>query len=374
VVVIGLTAALLSGAAGRRKLWDLDLSKFVNDQTDPEAQVWGIRFSPDETKVAIGFGLRWKSNARPRHVAVVAVDKPQTVLREFDLKIIVSPWPSGQVLLWSPSGAFLVARTRPLTMLRFDQGASCNFPEEATFGGFLSEDRMVLYHRPHEKLEIQILKPDCSQVDSWTINGSGWVLDTSPEKDLLAIQLPFELPAQSAIEVMDSRTHEVRQRWTRDSLSTNYGGFLFSSHGGLVCSASSRDGKDLPDAACWDTQTGAKIAENDKVAVDRSGVESTGGDLVAITDYRFVSHQGKFWVYLDMNDSYSVPKRRLIWNVRTGKEVASWGGDFQQKELWVRDLNQASAVRTNFVLSLSPSGKYVAEGGSGSVSAYALEH
>ena len=72
-VLIGLAAALLSGAGGRRKLWELDLSKFTDHQTDMAAQIWGIRFSPDETKVAIGFGPLWNFDPRPRHVVVVAV-------------------------------------------------------------------------------------------------------------------------------------------------------------------------------------------------------------------------------------------------------------------------------------------------------------
>jgi len=59
VVLLGLNAELLSGSGGRRKLRDLDLSKFTNLQTGVVAQVWGIRFSPDDTKVAIGFGSRW---------------------------------------------------------------------------------------------------------------------------------------------------------------------------------------------------------------------------------------------------------------------------------------------------------------------------
>ena len=126
--------------------------------------------------------------------------------------------------------------------------------------------------------------------------------------------------------------------------------------------------------ACWDTQTGAKTAENERVAVDWQGIESAGGSLLAITDYKYVSHQGKLWVFLDMNNDYSVPQRRLIWNIRTGKELTSWGVDeLQQTELWGKDYNKAQKIRTKFVLSLSPTGKYIAEGGSGLVSVYAVQ-
>src|ERR1700722_3522859 len=101
-VLIGLTAALLWGAGGRRKLWDLDLSKFADHQTDMAAQVWGIRFSPDETKVAIGFWALWNFDTRRQHVVVVAFDQPQSALRKFELNTS-SPWPSEGNIVWSPS-------------------------------------------------------------------------------------------------------------------------------------------------------------------------------------------------------------------------------------------------------------------------------
>jgi hypothetical protein len=249
-VLIVFTAALLWGGGGRRKLGDLDLSKFTNHQTGMAAQVWGIRFSPDETKVAIGFGPQWNFDPRPRHVVVVAVDQPQT-LREFELDI-GSPLPSGGKIVWSPSGTILVARDRTPVMFRLGEGAACAFPKESEFGGF---------------------------------------------------------------------------------------------------------------------------AENDKVAVDQCGIASSGGDLLAITDSKYVSHHGKFWEFLDMENEYSVPQRQLIWNVRTGKEIASWVGvgGFDQTELWGRDLNRASKIRTPLILSLSRKGRYVAEGGSGSVSVHAVQ-
>jgi hypothetical protein len=125
------------------------------------------------------------------------------------------------------------------------------------------------------------------------------------------------------MELVASRTHEVKQRWIWAAGPT-LGGFLFSDQGRLVCGSKHLEGKPLPDAACWDTQTGSKTAENDKVEVDRQSIESAGGDLLAITDYKYISLPWKsLWQFLDMGSNYSAPQRRLAWNVRTGKEVAS---------------------------------------------------
>jgi len=377
VALIAISTALLSRSGGRRKLWDLDLSKFTDHQADTVAQVWGIRFSPDETKVAVGFGSRWNFDPRPRHVVVVALAQPQIALREFELNARAYPLPSENNIVWSPSSAILVTRSLTPVMFRIDGTAPCAFPKESDFGGFLSGDRMVIYFR--DKAEMRIVGSDCSLIDSWMIDGRADVLDTSPEQDTLAVQTYSKPQAHSTIELVAARDHGIKQHWMWDALSTFEGGLLFSDRGRLVCSGNPRAEKLGADPACWDTRTGAKTVEIDKVAVDWQGIASAGGDLLAITDSKYVSHQGKVWVFLDMNNDYSVPQRRLLWNVRTGKEIASWGeltmpwGGFQQKELWGRDLKEATTMTTPFVLSLSPTGKYVAEGGSGSVSVYSVQ-
>jgi hypothetical protein len=283
-----LGTALLWGADGRRKLWDLDLSIFVNHAKDATALVWGIRFSADESKVAIGFGPRWDGDSHPRHVVVVAVEKPQTVVREFELNIAHAVWVSGSSIVWSPSGAILVVRTQTPTMFRFGPEASCTFPKESEFGGFLSEDRMVIYLRSFPgPTEIQILRPDCSLTDRWTIDGVAHVIDTSSEQDLLAI-ITLQKLSDFAVDLVASRTHEVKQRSIGDAGFANMGDFRFSDQGRFFCGSKHLEGKPLPDAACWDTQTGARTAENDKVGVELQGIESAGGDLLAITDYKYV--------------------------------------------------------------------------------------
>ncbi len=369
-VLTALTAVLLWGADGRRKLWDLDLSIFVDHAKDAAALVWGVRFSADESKAAIGFGPSWDGDPRPQRLVVVTVEKPQTVVREFELNIERGRWISGGSIVWSPSGAILVVRTQTPTMFRLSPGAPCVFPKESEFGGFLSEDRMAIYlRRFQEPTEIQILRPDCSLADSWKIDGQAHVLDTSPEQGLLAI-LTSPNPSELATELVASRTHEVKQRWIWES-GMAAGAELFSDQGRLLCGSKHLEGKPLPDVACWDTQTGAKTAENDKVGVELQPIESAGGDLLAITDYKYVSLPLKgFWEFFDTGSSYTAPRRRPIWSVRTGKEVASWGlGGLQQKQL----LRDGSTRKSSFVLSLSPTGKYLAEGGSGSVSAYAVQ-
>jgi hypothetical protein len=127
----------------------------------------------------------------------------------------------------------------------------------------------------------------------------------------------------------------------------------------------------FPTRACWDTQTGEKTAENGKIGIEL-GAFNAGG-LLTVTDSKYVALPWKSLLeFLDMGTEYVAPRRQLIWNVRTGKEIASWGVN-RQDELVGGELKNARTIKTNFVVSLSPNGKYLAEGGGGSVAVYTVQ-
>jgi hypothetical protein len=143
-VLIGLTAAVLFGKDARWKLWDLDLSKFANGDKELAALVWGIGISPDESKVAIGFGPNWSHDTRTRHVVVVDFPHPATALNSFSLDLLMGEFPHG--IVWSPSGEPVAIRTnerRPF-VFRLDGAPPCSFPDGMSFGGFLSGDRVLI--------------------------------------------------------------------------------------------------------------------------------------------------------------------------------------------------------------------------------------
>jgi hypothetical protein len=176
-LLVAVTVSLLAGADGRRKLWELDLARFVNGNKDLAAMVWGIGFSPDESKVAIGFGPYSGLGPSPQHVVIVPVGSPSVVLREFDVSLknyLVSAF------AWSPSGTELVVgdRLSAPVILSMDKEPACALPELSQFGGFLRDDLMVL---TVSDSEVRILRRDCSLIESWKTAGDKRVFDTSPE-------------------------------------------------------------------------------------------------------------------------------------------------------------------------------------------------
>ncbi|MGD0773133.1 MAG: WD40 repeat domain-containing protein [Candidatus Solibacter sp.] len=341
-LLIAVTAVLLHGADARRKLWQLDLAQFVNGRKDLSAVVWGISFSPDESKLAIGFGPFPERAAAAQHIVSL-------------MNHIVTTF------AWTPSGTALVvgdALARPV-MLTIGGDPSCTFPDLAQFRGFLSDDRMVI---TINDAEIRILRRDCSLLDSWKTAGDTRVRDTSPDMDLIATLSP-SVDGSSTIELV-SGTREVIQRWSRnaeETLSASMGGLHFADRGRMLCSGygSSKQPYRGANVGCWDTQSGAITARNTNVTVwGGDSIRSSCGGLLAITDYDITIRTGRLWHVLDMGGETVTPRRRVIWDARTGKEIASW---------------TRPTIKPYSAVALSQNGKYYAEGDSGSLSVYSLQ-
>jgi hypothetical protein len=383
--LLGLTVTFLAQAEGRKQLWSLDLSRIVAHQGDPSSHVWGVRFSPDETMLAIGFGPDWSSDRR-QNVVIVSISHPSVVLYRFQLNTY-SRLASADNIVWSPSGSALEVRGYRTT-LRIDSKAPCTFPEDWEFGGFLDGDRSVVINRGlnQKSAEIRIYQSDCSVSDNWAVTPTPVnVLDTSPERDLIAIRRTLGSPLSpkgAVIELIAASTHEVTKRWELQNpaaVASFDGGFRFVDNSSLVCTGYLPAGKysDGVHAVCWDVQSGAVAGKNDKVNLYLGSINSTGGGLLAITDYRVSSHEGTFWRFMDMDGVGFRMRRRLIWDPRTGKEISSWGrfspNDILQKSLLGTDATHLRTIEEPFVVSLSPTGKYIAEGGAGSLWLYSVE-
>ena len=356
-LLVAVSGSLLAGSNGRRKLWELDLERFVSGQKGSASVVWGISFSPDESKVAIGFGPFPSSlGPNPQHVVIVPIASPSIVLREFDVSLtnyLVSTF------TWAPSGKALVVGDRMAApiMLSLDREPGCSFPISSQFGGFLRDDLMVV---TGSDSEVRILRRDCSLVKKWKTTADTRVLGTSPEQDLIAI---LDRSADgSSITELSSGTHEAKQRWIRsaaETIAAFRGGFQFADQGRLFCGGyDSGDELHRTNIQCRDTQSGSIVATNTNVVLWNGSIHSSGGRLLAITDYSVTERNGKVWQLSHAGGEFITPRRRLIWNIRTGKEIASW---------------KSRTMKPNFILALSPNAKYAAEGGSGSVQVYALQ-
>ncbi len=368
--VVAVAEASLFGSDVRQRIWTLDLSTIVHHAGDDDRDeyVWGLAFSPDESKLAIGFGLHWDTSIGkqpPRqtqgHLVVLSLDK-SVVLPTQDLGPL--HW-GGSAITWAPSGSFLVAQERDPFMFRLDGKKACSFPSERTFAGFLSGDRMVFLddQRIGGDKGIELLGPDCSSIGAKP--GPFREVATCPGRDLI-LSSRLEGDAVS-VKVHDSDSWHVRQNW-KWSNAAMLSGIRFADGCRKVCTGAEGKPAWTSSLACWDVGTGQKVSEDASVVLSTASIVSSGGELIATTDHRIIDHTGKVWVFLDMDGTYLRPKRQVVWSIRTGREVASWPAQLQRFEII-----PGQSREHQFLLALSASGKYLAEGGSGTVTLYRMK-
>lgn len=368
VLLIVASSARISEASGRKQLWNINLLKLVGQAGDPESEyVWGLAFSPDDTRLAIGFNRLGDAGAS--NVIIVAVDNPKAVLRGF-----APPGPARGLELfvpgsiqWSPSGKLLAAYRRVLSL---ESERSCLAPADFEFGGFLAADRIVFAKRGLTG-QIQVRRPDCSIEDDWQMpNGFSYVWGTCPQAGFIGIQTVPDWPKAETMEthLLSYPGHTTTRQWTWDGSATQGGMILADSCKAICAGESHLKEKNTSHDACWSTNSGAKIADDARLTrTDEQAFDGSGGALVAVTVSRSVCRDSAFWRYLDMDGCASRTTRRVLWNIETNEEVLSWPVLSQQLSIRGRKASDP------FGVALSSTGKYLAEGGAGRVRLYALQ-
>jgi hypothetical protein len=267
---------------------------------------------------------------------------------------------------WSPSGKLLAVYRKVLSL---DSERTCPVPTDFECGGFLADDRIVFTgHRLPFKFEIQVRHPDCSVEDAWHLgNGFSYAWDTCPQAGLIGVQ---NVPTWPKSEIMETHLvsypgHATARQWKWDALAT-MGGMILADSCKAICSGI-KDGKAFH-AACWSTRTGEKIVDDARLTrTDEQQFNASGGTLLAVTVSQWACRNSRFWQVLDMDGCASRESRRVLWNVETGQEVVSW--PVQRQQISVVGRKQSSL----FAIALSPSGRYLAEGGMGRVQLYDVQ-
>jgi hypothetical protein len=374
VLLIAASLTSVSAARGRKQLWSIDLLKLSGLTGNSESEyVWGLAFSPDETKLAIGFNDQGQAAAS--RVIIVSVDHPNSVFRRFDSdRLRGAELYVRENIQWSPSGDFLAAYGR-VSSVQGDR--AYRIPEDSTFGGFLGNDRFVIAKRELRGVggmesvnKIEVRRQDFTVEDSWNIaQGLFNVRDTCPHAGTIAIQGM----AAGRPDAKMYTTQLVRypgqvegQLWT--SGIAPLGGLILADSCKLICSSYGvPSGKEPAHAACWSTESGARIAEDAKLTTTtQEAFAGSGGALIAVTVSHWACLNGKFWQFFDIDGCATPETHRVLWNIETGQEALSWPVLKQP----FRILNRETSGP--FALALSSTGRYLAEGGAGHVQLYAV--
>lgn len=362
-LAVFLTCTLVADVSGatRKRLWTIDVSRLVGETADI---VWGLAISPDQTRLAIGVGPGTLpiSHAGRSHVVVVSIAQPNNLLQRFDIdgRLLPGPWN----LAWSPSGQRLRAGSRVFGM---DGKATCEFSENFEFGGFLSEDRMVVFDRLyHGPTNIQVRSADCSIEESWQGGRNASVVATWPQTGLVLLS-----GADVDIVRCPGHTPVRHERWESTGSPSDA---VLADSGRIFCSSvTARATRPYQEAhaVCWDIASGEKTVEDRNMTVtDLPSYWGTAEEWVVSDAYKLRCHEGKFWQFMDMDGCFSDLTRRVIWNARTGKEDLSWRPPMQKIE---RPKASPNYLTEPSAVALSAKREFLAEGGAGAVTVYRLQ-
>jgi hypothetical protein len=210
---------------------------------------------------------------------------------------------------------------------------------------------------------IKIFDLACKVVDTWA-SEEPWVIERfDTGRKLMAaykvIRFNREVGGtEDEMFVVEFPSKTIIRRWPAGISGR---GMAFAEGGRTVCLIASYSRKhEAPQ--CWDLASGEMIAELSSVNGGGPDSVSSEGSRIVLSDYRYIRG------ITEDSDMHQF-RRRLIWDFRTGKEIASWVPDEQSFELQAKP-GGPKIWKDLWQFSLSSSGKYLAEGGDAKLRLY----
>jgi hypothetical protein len=331
-----------------------------------------IRFSPDGQQIAADVAWYLPGGSFVSNLVVVQTQRPNENIRRFDIHGIADDLNFSwlPVITWSPSSdAITVGRT----IIRLGEGKTCELASNRG-GAFIGADRIIVLAPARDEMKsLRLVEPtkfdivdeQCGLRDSWEIDQDVTIDDISLDRGLLFASIESLTPGPREKLVIDTTTKATVGKFP------GWGGHAqFANHGKAICWARITSGafgsaEKLP-LRCIDVDTGATIADTGTIQRGEPIFASEGATRIVAHDILTVRDpfsRGEFGTIL---------KRRVLWDFQKDSEIASWGPRTQAYDLYLRT-GPPARIKEMFRVALSPDGKYIVEGGNGSLRLYKID-
>jgi hypothetical protein len=374
-IIIGATA--LQSAAPKPKLVrEINLNATVHESEGLQPSTHSVQalvFSPDEKWVAAGVGIHRKPGPNQpgewgvSHLMVVPVNGSAGQDLQIDSDVRVTELG----LFWAPDSSTVLVDAKPPKWYSIPGGALWKQgepdPRLDMVLGFVDAQHAVAYASQEERLRakregapiiLYIFDLTGRIVDEWRAPPRWWFAAVNSDRHLLAVSKDIR-QAEPICPIFSYPSKTVVQEWSQDHPA---GVPNFAEAGKTVCEFGGY-GRGVPFPACWDIDTGKKIAEFKRFRGGGPASVSSHGTRIILThirNYRGITQEFDMHSYHD----------RIVWDFRTGKEIAEWVPMTQVTETGLR---APEDKRTEFGPSvISPSGRYIAEGSNGIIRIYEL--
>jgi hypothetical protein len=377
VLICFVGAAFVIGSPQPKLIREINLNAIIHEPTSllpSNHSVLDLAFSPDEKWVALAVGRHRKPGPLvpgefgASHVVVVPFSDPQA--KSIQLEPGVGAYAG--ILSWSPDSRMLIVRPD----LNGDQPELYALPsgglikESTKLGvvlGFVARDRLLAYPADDPN-RLRVYARRQTVFDTFDIEGrflESWiapdywaVFRTSPDRHLAIVGAGWHV-ARLKTFIFDYETKTVVRNWPEDRPDPVF----FAEDGRSVC-AVGMYGRDAFPAQCWDVDSGSKIAEFHGFKGGVPAEVSSDGSRILLSHIR---------LFRGIDPEYDTHSfhNRVVWDFRADKEIASFVPMLQETE--VPFSVPPRDKRTEWgPCTISPTGKYLAEGSNGVLRIYEL--
>jgi hypothetical protein len=367
LLVAGCHLSLWGGSL--HKVWELNLKEAMQNSggsVSGRPGVTALRFSPDGSKIALGVqGYNSAANV-PTRLMVVDVGHPSNQVQQLkigsaatDSEVLGDRPPA---IAWSLLGDLILAG---YDLVHIQDGSICRIPGNLG-DGFLGPGQLVALalHGSGAPSRFDFFDANCRLSGSWELEGEWTPGSVSAERGLVSAlrKAGGKGVVPEELLVVDPAARRVVRSWP--TAQTGYAS-RFADHGKVLCAGYS--GPDAFDETimpprCMDVDSGEKIAEARGVIGGFPFSAAEDASRIIASDRR------PAWNFL-FRENDNVLKRRVVWDFRSGSEVASWRPETQSYSL----PGLVPLVKEPFVFAISPDGQYVAEGGNEVLRLYKIE-
>lgn len=228
------------------------------------------------------------------------------------------------------------------------------FPPPRPYGevfGFLASDRLIAeFLDKRRRAAFSTLDLQGEVTDAWPVPKKWTIAAVSPETHLLAVysddyRAKTLIIDYSSRKIIQSKKNPAWLYRNGDNALVNVE--FFTEAGKTLCVVASGTHEESP-AECWNVDTGSKVGEFRGLFGGAPAAGSAHDSRLVLTQTRLPSG--------DVN--------RIVWDFRTGAELAAWPAPGQI--IGPHGLPQTAPV------AISSTGRYIAEGGNGILRVYEL--
>lgn len=358
--------------AGLLKLWGIDLKNAIQGsmRENGSSPVVALRFSPDGRRVA-AIVKRESAAKQEGQLLIFDIQHPLEKPLQYRINNAPADGDDGRDTInfaWLPSGD---AINLAGSVISLSGGSGCELPWGSAF--FSSEDAIAKdpadasYTRDWRVpfSHFLILNTHCQIVGRWEVAEDWYIEDASIDRGLICIAKHYRMRFGEFMEdymIVDPLTGRTLWRWPRSAIPTGYR-LRFAYNGKAVCGGTDSDAAEKVPVGCWDVDTGKMIAEAPTINGGVPFATAARVSRIIASDFRYV--------HIPFSTEYREEfKRRVVWDFKTGKELAAWRPQSQEYE--GRPTIPPTRSRELLKFDISPDGKYIVEGGNGTLRLYEI--